>query len=132
MPGLWWVSFLFGVMTGLGCSPVDSEPGNQTGLADATWVRIQNVSTSDFENIIVGEHDYGALSAGAFSEYADLGVAYTYNYVELTADGAEFVIQPIDYVGETPLGVGYFTYQVDITDFDARALSISASEDQAE
>ena len=29
-------------------------------------------------------------------------------------DGDDLVIQPIDYVGETPLGIGYFTYHLDI------------------
>jgi hypothetical protein len=111
-----------------GCEAADDDPSPTN---KATMIRIHNVSAHDFENIIAGDHFYGAVDSAAFSEYADLGVAYHYNYVELTADGADFVIQPIDYVGETPLGPGYFTYEIDITDFDARLLNISAMEDES-
>jgi hypothetical protein len=30
--------------------------------------------------------------------------------VSLVADGKPMLLQPIDYVGETPLGPGHFTY----------------------
>jgi hypothetical protein len=112
-----------------GCEAAGDDDESPTN--NATMIRIHNVSAHDFENIIAGDHFYGAVDSGAFSEYADLGVAYHYNYVELTADGADFVLQPIDFVGETPLGSGHFTYEIDITDLDALLLNMSTVEDES-
>jgi hypothetical protein len=92
-------------------------------------VRIHNVSTYDYEDLQVGEEMYGTLAAGDTTEYRDFGVAYSYNYVSLRIGVDEFVLQPIDYVGETPLGEGQFTYEIDVLDYDARSLSIQAVPD---
>ena len=103
---------------------------NSSESSDKTLIRVHNLSAYDFVNIVVDDHNYGAVAAGAFSDYADLGVAYRYNYVKLTAAGAVFTLQPIDYVGETAFAAGKFSYEIDITDFAARALSIEAVEDK--
>ena len=39
---------------------------------------------------------------------------YRYGFVELHVDGQRFGLQPIDYVGETVLGGGEFTFRVDV------------------
>jgi hypothetical protein len=95
----------------------------------ATLIRIHNVSTYDYDELQVGQEAYGTLPAGTFSEYRDFGTAYRYNYVLLRIGADEFVIQPIDYVGETPLGGGMFTYEIDVVDYDSRTLSIQAVEE---
>jgi hypothetical protein len=94
-----------------------------------TLIRIHNASTYDYEELQVGEEAYGTLAAGAFTEYRDFGTAYRYNYVILRIGVDEFVIQPIDYVGEVPLGDGKFTYEIKVVDYDSRTLSIEAVED---
>jgi hypothetical protein len=94
-----------------------------------TMIRAHNASDLDWTSLVVGTHAFGDLQADATTEYVEFEGAYHYNYVELTADGTDFVLQPIDYVGETPLGSGHFTYEIDITDFDGAALSIEAVRD---
>lgn len=94
-----------------------------------TMIRIHNASTYDYQELEVGQHTFGDLSADGFTEYRDFGTAYHYNYVRLTIGGDEFIIQPIDYVGEEPLGEGDFTYEIDVVDYDSRALDISALTD---
>ncbi|SVA18393.1 uncharacterized protein METZ01_LOCUS71247, partial [marine metagenome] len=45
-------------------------------------------------------------------------------------DGEEYIIQPIDYVGEQPLGKGAFTYLIDVSDINnSYGLSIIATRD---
>lgn len=94
-----------------------------------SMVRIHNASTYDYQDLQVGDETYGTLSAGQYTEYRDFGTAYRYNYVSLTIASDAFVLQPIDYVGEEPLGEGEFTYEIDVNDYDARALSIEAISD---
>ena len=50
-------------------------------------------------------------------------------YVRLFVDENEFIIQPIDFVGETPLGSGKFTYVLEVIDFENRILNIKTSND---
>jgi hypothetical protein len=54
--------------------------------------------------------DYGTLVPGEASGYRQVELAYRYAYVDVLADGKSYVLQPFDYVGETPLGKGRFTY----------------------
>ena len=42
----------------------------------------------------------------------------------------KFIIQPIDFVGETPLGSGKFTYVLEVIDFENRILNIKTSKDE--
>ena len=94
-----------------------------------TMVRIHNISTHDYQELEVGLESYGTLGAGQTTEYRDFGTAYRYNYVRLLIDAQEYIIQPIDYVGEVPLGEGDFTYEVDVLDLATGSLSIEAVED---
>jgi hypothetical protein len=118
-PGIFLVIILLAAVLG-GCKP---------GAGGATLIRIHNASTYDYDELQVGQEVYGALPAGAYTEYRDFGTAYRYNYVLLRIGADEFVIQPIDYVGEEPLGEGTFTYEIDVVDYDSRNLSIEAVED---
>jgi heat shock protein HslJ len=45
-----------------------------------------------------------------------VGEAYSYAYVKVTAGGDEFVLQPIDYVGESLLAPGEYTYVLDVAE----------------
>jgi hypothetical protein len=50
---------------------------------------------------------------GQFSEYQVFEMAYTYARIELSIDGDRYVIQPIDFIGETLLEGGRYTYELD-------------------
>jgi major membrane immunogen (membrane-anchored lipoprotein) len=81
-------------------------------------IRLSNISEYDFENIVVntstGDVSYGSLESGEYSVYKSFDLAYRYAFIELTADGETYTLQPIDYVGETPLEKGDYTYQLDL------------------
>jgi hypothetical protein len=94
-----------------------------------SMIRIHNASSYDFEELQVGDHDFGPLPIDGYTEYRDFGTAYDYNYVSLTVAGDLFVLQPVDHVGEEPLGEGEFTYEIDIVDYDGRGLSIHSVAD---
>ena len=81
-------------------------------------IRLSNISEYDFENIRVntstGDVSYGFLESGESSAYKSFELAYRYAFIELSADGNTYTLQPIDYVGETPLDKGAYTYQLDL------------------
>lgn len=55
---------------------------------------------------------YGRLEPSQASEYRSVELAYRYAYIEVHFGGEHGVIQPIDYVGETPLDEGRYTYRL--------------------
>ncbi len=86
---------------------------------EAINIRLSNVSIYNFENIVVntstnstGIMNYDNLASGQFSEYKEFEIAYRYAYVELTIEGEIYKFQPVDYVGETPLDGGNYTYEL--------------------
>lgn len=87
-------------------------------------IRMRNVSAYDYENLIVAGQKFGSLAAGETTGYRDFDTAYRYANVELEIDGKPYVFQPIDFVGETPLGPDYFTYELLVTDLDSGFVNI--------
>ena len=87
-------------------------------------IRLSNVSPYTYQDIRVSttgdEVSYGDLESGEFTDYKSFEKAYRYGFVELRINGSTYTIQPIDYVGETPLENGYYTYQVSANDSDDR------------
>lgn len=79
-------------------------------------IRLFNESSFDYENIEVGGVDYLPLNSGEFSEYKEFELAYRYAYIELTADEEPYRFQPYDFVGETPLKNGSYTYNLNLDD----------------
>jgi hypothetical protein len=81
-------------------------------------IRVANRSARDFDRVLVNfsgqEVDYGAIRAGAASDYRIARGAYAYARIEVHMDTARLVIQPIDFVGETPLGPGRYTYALSV------------------
>jgi hypothetical protein len=73
-------------------------------------IRIRNSTDRNLESVEVGRGHYGSIAPGAVSEYQAWGPAYKYARVSSVADGKLMLLQPIDNVGETPLGPGRFTY----------------------
>ena len=82
-------------------------------------IRIQNNSTFPFQRVDVvfpeDEVSYGAISAHSASDYRGVSKAYRYAYVEVEIAGEELRIQPIDYVGESLLDAGKYTYVLNVT-----------------
>lgn len=81
-------------------------------------IRLSNISEVDFENVVVntstGNVSYGSLKAQGLSDYKSFELAYRYAFIELSASGNIFTLQPIDYVGESPLDKGNYTYVLDL------------------
>ena len=92
-------------------------------------IRLSNVSQYDFQNIVVntttGNVTFENLSPGQKSEYKEFDKAYSYAFVELEIDGETYTLQPIDYVGETLLENGNYTYQLDANDTDDQYTKLS-------
>ena len=91
-------------------------------------IRISNISQFDFTNIIVNTYNNNVafidLNSGSKSDYKDFEQAYRYAYIELEANGETYILQPIDYVGETLLGSGNYTYQIDISPLSSQSSEI--------
>jgi len=99
-------------------TPKDTE--NQianTENEDAILIRIENISNDTFETIFVdtsgGQADYDGLNSSDLSNYKEFNLAYYYAYIEVQIDSSIYKIQPADYVGETPLEPGKYTYVLD-------------------
>lgn len=95
----------------------------------ATEIRVRNGSDIDFKDVIVGGKMYGDIKPGALTDYQTWKGAYGYSSVSLTATNKPLRIQPIDYVGETPLGDGHFTF---VLIFNQGHLDIRAEKDADE
>jgi uncharacterized protein YecT (DUF1311 family) len=95
-------------------------------LCNPSDIRVRNASDTDFKDVVVGDKKYGDIKRGATTEYQHWKTAYRYSFVSLTADDKSLKIQPVDFVGETPLGEGKFTY---ILSIENGRLEIRAAED---
>lgn len=106
---------LFGLLLLLVLPGCDSPFGPQGDVA----IRIANNSSFAFERVdVVFPEDrvsYGAVAAHRTSGYHSVETAYRYAYIEVEIDGEELRIQPIDYVGESPLEAGRYTYALNVT-----------------
>ena len=94
-----------------------AEASSPTSATPATTVqvRIRNESQVAFDQVRVvfprgPAADYGPLAAGASTAYRTARQAYPYAYIRVTVDGQTLTLQPRDYVGETPLEPGRYTY----------------------
>jgi len=83
-------------------------------------IRLSNISDFNFQNIIVntstGNVSFENIDSGQITDYKTFETAYRYAFVELEIDGETYTIQPIDYVGETPLENANYTYQINAND----------------
>ena len=89
-----------------------------TGPGDVE-IRVANRSTRDFDRVLVNFYDepveYGSIPSGTVSAYRVAKGAFRYAYVEVRMDTARLVLQPIDFVGETPLENGRYTYALSLS-----------------
>ncbi len=93
-------------------------------------IRLSNISSYNFENINVntsytGNTFFGNLDSGKSTVYKQFDIAYRYAFIELEIVGEIYGFQPDDYVGETPLTRGKYTYQIDLTDIQKETMELS-------
>ncbi len=79
-------------------------------------VRVRNATGLDLKDVVVGPAHYGHITNGDVSPYLSWGPAYRYARVEVRAGDQTYRILPEDYVGESSLGEGKFTYVLALSD----------------
>lgn len=118
--GIVVISLGLSALLGTACHKEESEE---------VLIRVKNNSIYQLDSVYVtspgGSHLYGSLRAGQSSEYSAFSEAYSYAYVRVMANGQQLVWQPIDYVGETPLKAGKYTYELNVTDLANRRISLT-------
>lgn len=101
---------LFLVLVFFGCTDRD----DSITMAN---IRVKNVSTINFDTVQVGTEDkiHNNVSPNGFSGYLEYETAYAYDYIKITSgEEGVFILQPIDFVGETPLTPGFYTYELNV------------------
>lgn len=98
-----------------------------------TNIRIKNNSKYNFCNVVFdpssGPVNCGILKKGKTTCYRSFDTAYSIAYIQLFIGDKEFMLQPFDYVGEQPLGVGNFTYVIDVADYDTGKITFTVQKD---
>ena len=103
------------------------ESQQDASLLGPANIRVQNISLFDFDEVEVaapgGVANYGSVAVQETSDYQSFTEAYRYAAIRVTIDDKDFVLQPIDYVGESPLGAGNFTYIIDVPDYEGSGIT---------
>ncbi len=89
---------------------------------DNVNIRLFNVGEVEFQDIkfspSAGIVSFGDLAPDQYSEYKNFNRAYRYAYISLTVNDSMYALQPVDYVGETPLTNGNYTYRLNFNNDD--------------
>lgn len=97
------------------CDTIDSDLD-----PDAVYIRIVNSSPIDFSSVYLSfprdEYTFDTLESVRSSHYQKFEEAYRYGYIEVKTERETYVLQPIDYVGESPLRNGKYTFKLDLWD----------------
>jgi hypothetical protein len=92
-----------------------SQACDLTGPASApTELFVQNVSAFAMSDLVVNEWEIGELQAGGRAGPRLFSTVYSYGAIGAVVLGDTLRIQPIDFVGEEPLGRGEFTYVLSV------------------
>jgi hypothetical protein len=93
-------------------------------------VRACNLTGHEITALRYATFTPGTLPDGACSNYELAGGAlFGYTNVEFTVGEDQFGIQPIDFVGETPLDGGRWSYELTIFDYETRNAGVQAVAD---
>ena len=89
-------------------------------------IRVKNSSTYTIENLRIstggGDYIYETLAPGEFSTYKEYDFSYSYFFVSLSIDTNQFVQQPVDYVGESKIKSGQYTFDIAVETFEDRPI----------
>ena len=112
---------IIAITTLISCSKDDDKNGLK--------IRLSNSSQFDYKNIVVdtstGNVKFEDINAGQSTEYKVFERAYRYAFIELVIDGEVYTLQPFDYIGETPLKNGNYTYQINASDSQSQYEKLS-------
>lgn len=81
-------------------------------LNDAPWTFTE--ITVDPSGKFSGDpaFNYGQVDVSGYSGYHSFTNIYRYSWVRLKMDNKTYSLNPIDFVGETPLSAGKYTYKL--------------------
>jgi hypothetical protein len=92
-------------------------------------IRLSNASQQNYKNVVIntanGDVNFGDLNSGEKTAYKVFDKAYRYAFVKLEINGKTYTMQPVDYVGETPLKTGSYTYQITINDLQSQIANLN-------
>ena len=91
---------------------------------NTAMLRIQNTSTFNYENLVVRDWNIGSLPAGETTDYKAFDGIYSYGYISLFINGKNFVLQPIDFVGEKQYTKGQFKYNINVSDTSGTSVEL--------
>ena len=87
-------------------------------------VSVKNTSNKDYANVTISvdckKVNYGTIKSGETSCSESYEKIYRYASVKLQIEGKDYQLQPVDFVGETPLVAGKHTYAISISGPDNR------------
>jgi hypothetical protein len=118
--------FVFVAVAVVGCLSALGPTGwarQRQGPSQGVQIRVLNNSDFDFTNLVVNRVQFGDLEKYRASRYQRLDGAYQYGAVSFRVNGKDFRVTPIDFVGETPLRAGQYTYLVSI-DYDSGTMDL--------
>jgi hypothetical protein len=103
------------------------------GCTDSEPTTVRMCNDTGFEiNAVAWNTIYAVdvLAIGACSDYETPATdVYRYTAVTFRVQTDAFMIQPIDFVGETPLGEGPWSYLLTVTDYASRNAHVIARAD---
>jgi hypothetical protein len=91
-------------------------------------IRIKNLSSLTFDEVQVGDQEtlYTNIAPEDYSDYLPYETAYRYAFISIMAGEEAFVSQPLDFVGETELPPGFYTYELNVTEEGEVSLNFKA------
>lgn len=111
-------------------------PGCSKKTEDKNGVqlRIENLNNATLDSLVVqnpaGRQVFYTIAPGTKSAYKVFDYIYNYAYIKAYYSNQTLVLQPIDYVGETKLETGNFTYKIYvISNFTSSFLSVENTKD---
>ena len=80
-------------------------------------IRVKNDANFTFNKVQVGPEDklHENLAPGDYSDYLEYETAYRDAYIKIDADSTNYVLQPTDFVGEDSLNIGFYTYELNVS-----------------
>lgn len=102
----------------------------QRAQGPASMIRLANETGIALKNVRVNGLAFGNIDVGGVTGYQAMTPAYRYAALRLEAGTTVADSSPDDYVGETPLGAGQFTYRLrrgQDGHFSAQLLSASSA-----